>query len=486
MKTFLVGVFSAVACASFTPVPAVGAETLGIISVADPPNGPGPDLAELTHQLRSVVSERTQGVLEAAQLRERMTGQSSNASLAELDRAYAGALASYQVGDFDGSIRTLRAVIEDLEKLPDGPEPFAQWTRAMMRLARAEGTLGHKVEAREALERLVRATPNVKADPSQYPPSFQKQIDDVRAQLKGLPNRKLVVTATPSGKQTRIYVDGRDVGAAPVTIALQPGKYRVSGTQGNVHVPGINIDLSGEDQSLVLNFGLAEAMRPSFGPGMALAEPDRARNLIMAGAWLGVDRLLTTSLTSEGDVTFLVGTMYDVRRGMLQREGRVRLAGKAAPAGHLTALANFLIRGQTDPVVAEVSVKDRLTAKPVSPGGIVLGKGGGDPSPANGYRTMGWIAVGTGVLTLGLGTVAIIEGLSVKSSYNKARELTDSTGNLLPGKSLQTYNKYLSDGDSARGVAIGTGVGAGISLAATGILGYIAYRQTGEVGPFRF
>jgi hypothetical protein len=218
---------------------------------------------------------------------------------------------------------------------------------------------------------------------------------------------------------------------------------------------------------------------------MALAEADRPRNLMMAGAWLGVDRLLTTSLTSEGDVTFLVGTIYDVRRGMLQREGRVRLAGKAAPAGHLTALANFLIRGQTDPVVAEVSVKDRLVPKPVGP--TVIIKDQGDPSPANGYRTLGWVAVGTGVLTLGLGTVAIIEGVSSKSSYNKARDLIDpSTGALAPGQSLTTYNKYLSDGDSARGVAIGTGVGAGVSLLATGILGYIAYRQTGEVGPFRF
>src|SRR6266542_3037389 len=230
-------------------------EFMGVAAVAEAP-GPSPELVEMTIQLRSVVSERTTGVLEAAQLRERMAGRPSNASLAELDRAYSGALATYQNGDYEGAIRTLRAVIEDLEKLPDGPETFSQWTRAMLRLARAQGTVGQKGEARATLERLVRAAPAVKVDPTQYPPSFERQVDE----------------------------------------------------------------------SVALDFNLAESLRPALGPGFALPEADRARRLVTAAAALGLDKLLATSFAQDGDVTFLVGTLYDVRRGMIQREGRVRLA----------------------------------------------------------------------------------------------------------------------------------------------------------------
>jgi hypothetical protein len=108
---------------------ALAAEAIGVVAVADPP-GPSAELAELTHQLRLVVADRTTGVVSAAELRERMTGQTSSATLAELDRAHAGALATYQNGDFEGAVRTLRAVIDDLEKLPASEEAFSQWTRS--------------------------------------------------------------------------------------------------------------------------------------------------------------------------------------------------------------------------------------------------------------------------------------------------------------------------------------------------------------------
>src|ERR671918_648832 len=53
-----------------------------------------------------------------------------SASLSELDRAYSGALATYHGGDYEGAIRSLRTVIADLEKMPEGPEVFGQWSRA--------------------------------------------------------------------------------------------------------------------------------------------------------------------------------------------------------------------------------------------------------------------------------------------------------------------------------------------------------------------
>jgi hypothetical protein len=492
MKALIIG-FSLFAAVSLAiPSAASSADTFGVVSVADPPAGPGPELAELTQSLRAAVAERTGGVLEANEIKERMTGQTSTASLAELDRAYAGALETYQGGDFEGSIRTLGAIIEDLEKLPESPEAFNQWTRAMMRLARAESTLGRKNEAKSLLERLVKAAPDIKADLALYPPSFQKQIEQVRSQLRLLPTRKLKITTKPPLKGAKVYVDGRDVGMAPITIALPPGKYRVSSIQGSLRAPGNTVDLRDEEeQSVVLNFTLVEAARPSAGPGLALASSVRAEGLITAGAWLGVDKLVVTSFASQGDVTLLVGTLYDVRNGKFLQEGRIRLAGKTAASDNLRGLADFLVTGKPNPGV-EVG-KDKPRPIPVAKQGTDFREVPPPTPPGPPVRdhigkskTLGWVAFGAGIGFVGVAGFATYEGLSARSSYNKAQALIGPNGVLINGASPDVYQKHLSDGDSARKAAyIGVG-GAGVCMVTAGILGYLSYKQTGEIGPFRF
>ena len=222
------------------PALAGGAETLGVLAVSDPP-GPSPELVEITSQLRGVLAQSTPGVLEPGDLRQRMMGQTSTASITELERASAGAIATYQAGDYEGAITTLRAVLEDCEKLPDAPETFKLWSKTMLRLARYEQTVGRRPEAQAILERLVRADPTVKVDLGQYPPSFAKQVDEVRAALETQKTRKLTVNATQKG--ARVYVDGRDLGPAPVVVSVPPGKYRVSGVMGDLRAPSMKVDL---------------------------------------------------------------------------------------------------------------------------------------------------------------------------------------------------------------------------------------------------
>jgi hypothetical protein len=477
----------AAAVSLFAPS-AFAAESIGVLALSEPP-GPSADLVEITAQLRAVLAERTAGVLAASQLRERMTGQTSTASLAELDRAFAGALATYQAGDFEGAIRTLRAVVDDLERLPDGTEAFEQWSRAMLRLARAEQTVGRRDEAQALVERLVRTNPGVKVDATQYPPSFVKGVDDARAALKSMKMRKLVVNAQ---KGVRVFVDGRDVGAAPLTVELPPGKYRVSGAHAGQRVPGVSADLSSEDQTVELDVRFAEALRPNAGPGLALAGADRARRVVTAAAWLGLDRVVIASFAQEADVTFLVGTFYDVRRGAIHREGRLRLAGKAPPSGGLTALATFLVTGQPSSLVAvgPGGLQPVATAF-VPPAGAAGSKSSipittRDPAAQPRSKALGWSAVGAAGAAVLLGGFAVYESIQSGKRYDEARAMLGPDGRLRAPYTTADYNGRISDGDSAKNLALGTGVGAGVALAGSAVLGYLSYRQTGEIGPFRF
>lgn len=350
---------------SLVALPAWAEETLAVLAVADSP-GPEPELVEMTHQLRAACRDRTGGVQEVPDMRQRLLGQASNATLAELERAYGGALATYQNGEYVSSIRTLYAVIDDLEKLPEGPETYSQWIRANLRLAHAESTIGHVKEMREAMERVLAMEPRLQPDPDLYSPSYRRDFEGVRARVSARQLRQLTVDAL--GWSATVYVNGKAMGTAPVSVLLPPGRYRVGGSAGTLRVPSFWIDLRDEDRAASLDFGLAEALRVSAGPGLALVEAGRPAGIIRAGAWLGVDRILATSIVVENQVPFLVGSLYDIRRGALQREGRVRMSAGAVPTGNLAALASFLLTGQHSRVVVVARGAERTPppARPVS------------------------------------------------------------------------------------------------------------------------
>jgi hypothetical protein len=480
---------------------AIGAETIGVLAVSDPP-GPSPELVEVTSQFRGVLAQTTPGVLEAADLRQRMMGQTPSASLTELERAYSGALATYQAGDYEGAITTLHAVLEDLEKLPDSPETFRQWSRVMLRLARSEQTVGRRAEAEALLERLVRADPGVKVDAAQYPPSFAKQVDEVRARLATEPKRKLTVNSTQKG--ARVFVDGRDVGLAPVMVPLARGRYRVTGAVQELRAPPIRVDMSEEDQVVSLDFSIAETLRPGSGPGLALGPTDRPKRIVTAAASLGLDRAVTATFLQDGDVTYLQGSVFDVRRGMIQREGRVRLSGKVPPSGGLTALAAFLMTGQASQLVAVAPVAptpapagaaaavataqkpqpDLKAAPPKEEAGPQL-KAERPAKTGRNSAFMRWSPVATLAIAVGAGAYAVMQNNTASDYYAKAEEMLVG-GQLPPGVPPSYYQGYVSDGDSAKSSAQIAGATAGVALVATGVIGYLGYRQTGEFGPIRF
>ncbi|HEU4385072.1 MAG TPA: PEGA domain-containing protein [Anaeromyxobacteraceae bacterium] len=338
------------------------AETSAVLAVAEPPGGPEAELSEMTHQLRAACRDRTGGVLEVPEMRARLLGQASNATLPELERAYAGALATYQNGEYEGSIRTLYAVVEDLERLPESPEGYQQWIRALLRLAHAEGTIGHVAEARAAMEKVLAVEPRYQPDPEQFSPTYRREFDAVRAKVAARPKRSITVTAI--GRGGAVFVNGRVSGQTPATVSLPAGRYRVGGAAGPLRVPSFWVELRDEDRSVVLDFSLAEALRVNAGPGLALPRAGRHAGVVRAGAWLGVDRVLATSIAVEGQVQYLSGSIYDVRRGAMMREGLVRMVAGSVPTANLGALASFLLTGQ--PQRAVVPVATESSSAPVA------------------------------------------------------------------------------------------------------------------------
>ena len=335
------------------PAAALSSEKFAVLAVGDPPAGPDGDLTELAHQLRAACRDRVPNVMDSSSMRARLLGQTSSATESELDRAYGGALAVYQNGEFESALRTLRAIVTDLESLPDTDESFFQWKRALLQVAVVANAARDPKEMEAALARVARIEPTLQPDPDQFSPGFRKRFEDAKAKVRALPKRKLTVTA--EGRQGMVYVNGKPMGISPLAISLPSGVYRVGGAAGSLRVPGVRVDLEQEDRLVVLDFALAESLRLNAGPGLALPAATRAHGFIRAGAWLGVDKLIVVTRADEGQAQFLVGAIYDVLRGSLLREGSVRMVAGGVPSVNLSALSAFLLTGQASREVKQLS-----------------------------------------------------------------------------------------------------------------------------------
>jgi hypothetical protein len=438
----------------------VDAGTTGVVSLTDPSEVDA-KLPGLTLQLQAEVAARSDGVLSPAQLRERMIGADPGPALSALDGKYREAVSSYGKHEqraYDDSIVALNGILEELEKLPDDPRVFDQWVRALIRLAAAEFLAKHDKESAASIERLLRAAPEV-AMALEYPPSFRTQVEEAKKRLARLQGHELTVRAHAEG--TRVLVERRDVGTVPLRISLPPGVYRVSGRLGGIPIPSVLVDVRQQGQTIVLDTSLAETLRPASGPGVTIPPENRPATLASIGAVLGLDRLITASLRTDESATYLVGASFDVAHMERVREGRVPLSEGTVPKQSAGALAGFLVSGGVVPPVAQTW-----------------------PPPPH-SRTLGWVALGAGALGVGLGAFALVEGHSAQMSYDSAKSMTQ--GNVLKvGADPAHYQELVSSGNSARTTAYVAAVAAVVMVATAGIIGYINYKTTGDVGPFRF
>ena len=343
---------------------AAAVEKLGVVAVADPPSGPDADLAELAHQIRAACRDRIGGVEDVPTMRARLLGQTSNATLSELDRAYGGALAVYQNGEFESALRTLHAIVDDLENLPESDDSYSQWVRAQLRLAHVALTIARDAEAETAFYALAKTEIGITPDPEQYSPSYRRRFDGIKGKVRALPARRLTVTS--QGAPGTVFVNGRPMGTTPLALWLPAGTYRIGGQAGDLRVPSFAVDLRSEDRGAVLDFALAESLRVNAGPGLALPQARRGDGIVRAGAWLVVDKVIAVTRVHEGEAAFLLGSMYDVRRGALLREGSVRMVAGSVPAANLGALAAFLLTGQSSRDVKDRTDPARGAVAPVA------------------------------------------------------------------------------------------------------------------------
>jgi hypothetical protein len=471
-------------------------EVVGVLAVSPPP-GPGPELVDLAGQLRDELAKRLDGVLGARDLKERMTSEQVLESLHDLDRAYASAVDGAK-RDPALSILRLREIIAELERHIGGADVFDQWTRANLRLARMrldyapspEDGESAAREARVLVERAIRLQPELKLDTSLYPKRLIALVDEARAGLSKAPTRKLAVTSPV--EKAKVFVDGKEVGVAPVTLEVPAGVYRVSGLQGALRSQAPAADLRDRDADVALDFSLSAAFRPAQGPGIAAPDSEQESKILQSASALKLDKVVTTSLV-EQKATYVFASMTPARsgEGTQPRQGWIRLSPSGLTPDIAPQLAEYLLTGQargavtaTPPEVDKAAFTTIAALDPRPRARAPEADFVADLKPrVSGSPALKWSpAVGVGVAAA-LGAIALAE-LAIGNAHND--DISRVTGDKYTMQTAKALGDIDANRQSALKAATGFGIGAGVALASSVVLGYLSYRQSHEIGPFRF
>ncbi len=276
-----------------------------------------------------------------------------------------------------------------------------------------------RATAAATLSRLFWVDPNYKPDTSVYPPSFQRFADDVRKAAKKLPTNRLDIDLSPPGRPT--FVGGKPVGAAPLSLRLPAGDYRVEvdwgyrGLSRTVTVPAPPTPTKTVELAAAVEGAVAPDGGPCVEPVPEMATAlARLLPLLHAGKIYGVRTLnwgagryaSVTEVTAEGNQ--LQTARVKLLAGSPESEAFATLAA-FFQTGHPAPQVEVLPKGDTDvpPPIVTVSSAPKPTpaAAPVS-------------HPNTGLQIAGWVVGGVGLLGVGVGVAAFISANDAKNSLS--------------------------------------------------------------------
>jgi hypothetical protein len=197
-----------------------------------------------------------------------------------------------------------------------------------------------------------------------------------------------------------------------------------------------------------------------------------------------VDRLVAVGRATEAGTQFLVGSIYDVPRGALLREGSIRIAPASQPAS-LAALAAFLLTGQSTRGVEDRTALARVPepgpgarAPVASPAAARPALAAAPPRTEVATTALGrpaeWLrpaAYGAGAGALAFAAVAVQQALVASRARDDASAMVDG-GSLVPGSDPAHYRELVAKGDAAaRNAWISAGLSAALGATA-GVLGW--------------
>jgi len=406
----------------------------------------------------------------------------------ELNGSLSSARSDFYSDKPDAALATLNRALEDITKLAPSDTRWATERDMLAFLAQMQ-LKTDKAAAEASLARVFRVDPDYKPDTTLYPPSFQRFAADVKKAVKKQPTNRLDIAVSPTGK--RVYVGGKRMGVAPLSIRVPAGDYRVEvdwgyrGLGRRVSVPAP----PAVPKPVELAQAVEGAIAPDAGPCVEPI-PDVTGSLARLLPLVGATKAY--GVRSETVGTEQYATVTEVSGGGAdQRTVRVKLAPGAPEGEALGLIAGYITTGRAHPQVEVVSKTGAAAgvaaaagaaaavpppAVPVRPPAPAAAPAQTSAPPAAvskttgdggaGLRTAGWILTGVGIAGVAVG---VVEWLSANSSKNDLTSVQNANGGVFPAGYQSTFQSTNDSIKSKQTVAAIAG-GIGAACLVTGVV----------------
>jgi hypothetical protein len=389
-------------------------------------------------------------------------------TLPEVNAALSSARSDFYAEKSEAALATVKQALEDLGRLPPSE---ARWSteRDMLTFESQVELKTDHAAAQETLTRVFRVEPAYKPDTTAYPPSFQRFADDVRKAMKKFGTNRLDISVSPPGKA--VFVGGKPAGAAPLTLRLPPGDYRVEVDWGyRGLVPVVTVPPAPMlPKPIELSASVEGAVAPDGGP---CVEPrgDTAGALARLLPTLSVGKVFGVRTVTSGADTYAIVTEVGAL-GSEQRTVRVKLPPGAPEGEALGMIAGFFHTGRSSPLVETVpkgapDVPPTLVAAPAPLAGTAAPVAAvtKSTSSGSGLRTAGWVLGGIGVAGVAVGVIEFLSANSQKS------DLTNQQVNgAFPAGYQTTFQSTNDSIKSKQTIAVIAG-GVGVAALVTGVV----------------
>lgn len=319
----------------------------------------------------------------------------------------------------------------------DARRSFEAYIEALVWQAASRWVNGDKQGARAELARVFAEDPGVELDKSAFPPDLMEEADRDRGEAESQAKVELEVTCAPPAL---IWIDGKPVGPAPLTVKVLPGRHLVAAS-----APG---------------YGLASTR--SVGTRVHLDLPP-----IAEAAWLSSQRKeLGASFESGGRADALKAIVdrlavdQVVALALEDEEGqRSLVAVRVAGDGHVLAFVRQPLTGATRETAAAV-MKEVLAADlPRGAGDAPITDTGLSGAGGPGRHGLAYVVGGIGAAGVIAGTIFGIVELHDRSAYTQTPQT--NTGLSQTWEQIGNRNAVISDVADIVGV-VGLGVAAAV------------------------
>jgi hypothetical protein len=273
-------------------------------------------------------------------------------------------------------------------------------------LGLAEFGMGNLDAAHSAWRQVAILAPSRELDPLNYPPKVIEQFNTVRGDVRALDQGTLQVTAGDSGAE--VFVDGRSVGVAPLTIeGLSPGQHFVYAQDVAGHRAGRRVSLE-PGAGVSVDFSM-EAYQLGIASSKTAGRARQTQELYESlGEHTQTDLVLLAGLSGEG---FVSVQLYSPRAGNFSRTITAEALDEPVQAilDLVPAVAGYATESgdiRTDRVALEVPAFDvtsnAVLTRVLLEHGVALPP---SPPPSEPGSAMGgnakWIAVGGAAIVVG-------------------------------------------------------------------------------------